>query len=365
MMPNLERIKLEGCKSLREVSPSFGIHTKLTSVEVIDCPSLEKLPSCIQMGSLQSLKLSCLPKLRELPETKEIHCLLTLEVTNCQSLEKLPSCDQMESLETLKLSCLPKITTLPPLDGMHGLQELVVEYVPIVELPVSIGNLGSLKQLRLSHCKDLVSIPNSFCCLKSLGVLLIYNCKRLVELPEKMGDLKLLKKLVVYGTAISQLPPSVSDLGELNFCSFSRWSGYRQGATFLLPPASDVSPLRVLKLNKYTLCSGEHLLDLGGLSSLAHLDLTRNDFTSFSETTNLLFHYLDITFCEKIVLPELPPCIKELYAYDPLILKSIPDFPSKYSDLYSVSFTCHIENRGELTGILHFVLHSISVASQV
>ncbi|KAM3324129.1 disease resistance protein Roq1 isoform X1 [Capsicum chacoense] len=364
MMPNLERIKLEGCKSLREVSPSFGIHMKLTSVEVIDCPSLEKLPSSIQMGSLQSLKLSCLPKLRELPETKEIHCLLTLEVTNCQSLEKLPSCDQMESLETLKLSCLPKITTLPPLDGMHGLQELVVEYVPIVELPVSIGNLGSLKQLRLSHCKDLVSIPNSFCCLKSLGVLLIYNCKRLVELPEKMGDLKLLKKLVVYGTAISQLPPSVSDLGELNFCSFSRWSGYRQGATFLLPPASDVSPLRVLKLNKYTLCSGEHLLDLGGLSSLVHLDLTRNDFTSFSETTNLLFHYLDITFCEKIVLPELPPCIKELYAYDPLILKSIPDFPSKYSDLYSVSFTCHIENRGELTGILHFVLHSISVASQ-
>lgn len=365
MMPNLERVKLEGCKSLKEVSPSFGVLMKLTSLELIDCPSLEKLPSCIQMGSLKTFKLSCLPKLRELPETEEMQRLLTLELTNCQSLEKLPSFDQMESLETLKLSCLPKITTLPPPDGKHSLQELVVEYVPIVELPASIGNLHSLKQLRLSHCKDLVRIPNSFCCLKNLRVLLIYNCKRLVDLPEKMGDLKLLKKLVVSGTAISQIPPSVADLGELKVLSFSHWSGYRQGATFLLPPASGVSSsLRVLKLNKNRLCSGEHLQDLGGLSSLAHLDLTRNDFTSFSESTNQLFHYLDITFCEKLALPQLPPCIKELYACDPLILKSTPDFPTKYSDLYSVSFTRHIENRGDLTDILHFVLRSISVASQ-
>ncbi|CAN4123859.1 unnamed protein product [Withania somnifera] len=366
MMPNLERVKLEGCKSLREVSPSFGVLMKLTSLELIDCPSLEKLPSCIQMGSLNSLKLSCLPKLRELPETKQMQRLLTLELTNCHSLEKLPSFDQMESLETLKLACLPKITTFPTADGMHSLQELVVEYVPIVELPASIGNLRSLKQLRFSHCKDLVSIPNSFCCLKNLRVLLIYNCKRLVDLPEKMGDLKLLKKLVVSGTAISQIPPSVADLGELNFLSFSRWSGYRQGATFLLPPALGVSPsLRLLKLNKNRLCSGEHLQGLGGLSSLAHLDLTRNDSTCFSESTNQLFHFLDITFCEKLALPQLPPCIKELYACDPLILKSTPDFPTKYTDLYSVSFTRHIENRGDLTDILHFVLCSISVASQV
>ncbi|KAK4380276.1 hypothetical protein RND71_002138 [Anisodus tanguticus] len=365
MMPNLERIKLEGCKSLREVSPSFGVLMKLTSMELIDCQSLEKLPSCIQMGSLKSLKLSCLPKLKELPETKGMHRLLTLELTNCQNLEKLPSFDQIESLDTLKLSCLPIITTLPPLDGMHALQEIVIEYVPILELPASIGNLRSLKELRLSHCKDLVSIPTSFCCLKNLRVFLIHNCKRLVDLPEKMGDLKLLKKLVVTGTAISQIPPLVADLGELNFLSFSGWSGYRQGATFLLPPASGVSSLRVLKLNKYSrLCSGEHFQDLGGLSSLAHLDLTRNDYTSFSESTDQLFHYLDITFCEKLALPELPPCIKELYACDPLVLKNIPDFLTKYSDLYSVSFTSHIENRGELTDILHFVLRSISVASQ-
>ncbi|XP_059281839.1 disease resistance protein Roq1-like [Lycium ferocissimum] len=360
MMPNLEKVKLEGCKSLREVSPSFGVLMKLTSMELIDCPNLEKLPSCIKMEFLKSLKLSCLPKLKELPETKGLHRLLTLELTNCQTLEKFPSFDHMESLETLKLSCLPKITTLPPPDMMHGLQGFVIEYVPIVELPGSIGNLRSLKELRLSHCKDLVSIPNSFCCLKNLRVLLIYNCKRLVDLPEKIGDLKLLKKLLVSGTAISQLPPSVADLGELNFLSFSRWSGYRQGATFLLPPASGVSSLRVLKLNKYSrLCSGEHFQDLGGLSSLAHLDLT-----SVSESTNQLFHYLDITFCEKLALPQLPPCIKELYACDPLVLKSIPDFLTKYSELHSVSFTRHTENRGELTDILHVVIRSISVASQ-
>ncbi|TMW97098.1 hypothetical protein EJD97_006212 [Solanum chilense] len=360
MMPNLERVKLEGCNSLREVSPSFGVLMKLTSMELIDCPSLKKIPSCIEMGSLKSLKLSCLPKLRELPETKGMHRLLTLELTNCQYLEKLPNFDQMESLETLKLSCLPKVTIFPPPDGMHCLQDVVIEYVPIVELPASIGNLRSLKQLRLSHCKDLISIPNSFCCLKNLRALLIYNCKRLIYLPEKIGDLKLLKKLVVSGTSISQIPTSVTDLGELSFLSFSRWSGYRQGATFLFPPSSGVSsPLRVLKLNKNRLCSAEHFPDVGGLSSLAHLDLTRND-----ESTNQLFHYLDITFCEKLALPELPPCIKELYACDPLILKSIPDFLTKYSDLYSVSFTRHIENKGELTDILLFVLRVISVASQ-
>lgn len=360
MMPNLERVKLEGCNSLREVSPSFGVLMKLTSMELIDCPSLEKLPSCIEMGSLKSLKLSCLPKLRELPETKGMHRLLTLELTNCQYLEKLPNFDQMESLETLKLSCLPKVITFPPPDGMHCLQDIVIEYVPIVELPASIGNLRSLKQLRLSHCKDLVSIPNSFCCLKNLRALLIYNCKRLIYLPEKIGDLKLLKKLVVSGTSISRIPPSVTDLGELNFLSFSRWSGYRQGATFLFPPASgESSSLRVLKLNKNRLCSAEHFQDVGGLSSLAHLDLTRND-----ESTNQLFHYLDITFCEKLALPELPPCIKELYACDPLILKNIPDFLTKYSELYSMSFTWHIENKGELTDMLLFVLRVISVASQ-
>lgn len=361
MMPNLERVKLEGCNSLREVSPSFGVLMKLTSMELIDCPSLKKIPSCVEMGSLKSLKLSCLPKLRELPETKGMHRLLTLELTNCQYLEKLPNFDQMESLETLKLSCLPKVTIFPPPDGMHCLQDIVIEYVPIVELPASIGNLRSLKQLRLSHCKDLVSIPNSFCCLKNLRALLIYNCKRLIYLPEKIGDLKLLKKLVVSGTSISQIPTSVTDLRELSFLSFSRWSGYRQGATFLFPPSSGVSlPLRVLKLKKNRLCSAEHFPDVGGLSSLAHLDLTRND-----ESTNQLFHYLDITFCEKLALPELPPFIKELYACDPLILKSIPDFLTKYSDLYSVSFTRHIENKDELTDLLLFVLRMISVASQV
>ncbi|XP_033508102.1 disease resistance protein Roq1-like isoform X2 [Nicotiana tomentosiformis] len=364
MMPNLERVKLEGCKSLREVSPSFGVLMKLISLELIDCQSLEKLPSYIQMESLKSLKLSCLPKLRELPETKGLHRLLTLEITDCQSLEMLPSCNQMESLATLKLSCLPKIMALPATEEMHHLLELVIEYTPIVELPVSIGNLGSLKQLRLSHCKDLVSIPNSFSCLKNLRVLVIYNCKRLADLPEKMGELKLLEKLVLSGTAISQIPPSVADLHELSFLSFSPWFGYREDATFLLPSASGSSSFRVLKLNKHTLCSGEHYQDLGCLSSLAHLDLTRNDFTSFNESNNQHFHYLDITFCEKLVMPRLPSCIKELYAYDPLVLKSIPDFPTKYSELYSVSFTQHIENRGELTDILHFVLHLISVASQ-
>ncbi|XP_016471703.1 disease resistance protein Roq1 isoform X1 [Nicotiana tabacum] len=364
LMPNLERVKLEGCKSLREVSPSFGVLMKLTSLELIDCQSLEKLPSYIQMESLKSLKLSCLPKLRELPETKGLHRLLTLELTDCQSLEMLPSCNQMESLVILKLSCLPKIMALPATEGMHHLLELVIEYTPIVELPVSIGNLGSLKQLWLSHCKDLVSIPNSFSCLKNLRVLVIYNCKRFADLPEKMGDLKLLEKLVISGTAISRIPPSVADLGELSFLSFSRWFGYREDATFLLPSASGSSSFRVLKLKKHTLCSGEHFQDLGCLSSLAHLDFTRNDFTSFNESNNQPFHYLDITFCEKLVLPRLPACIKELYAYDPLVLKSIPDFPTKYSELYSVSFAQHIENRGELTDILHFVLRLISAASQ-
>ncbi|XP_070012988.1 uncharacterized protein [Nicotiana sylvestris] len=180
--------------------------------------SLEKLPSYVQMGSLTSLKLSCLPKLRELPETKGLHRLLTLELADCQSLEMLP---------------------------------------------------------KLFARKD--------------------------------GDLKLLEKLVVSGTAISRIPPSFAGLGELSFLSFPHWFGYREDANFLLPWS---------------------FRDLGCLSSLAHLDLTKTDFISFNESNNQSFHYLDITICEKLVLPKLPACIKELYAYDPLVLKSIPDFPT-------------------------------------
>ncbi|KAF3437652.1 hypothetical protein FNV43_RR20408 [Rhamnella rubrinervis] len=69
VVPNLERLILEGCKELSEIDDSITSLEKLISRNLASCKSLKKLPKRITgMNSLEILNLNSCSALRELPE---------------------------------------------------------------------------------------------------------------------------------------------------------------------------------------------------------------------------------------------------------------------------------------------------------
>ncbi|KAF3437655.1 hypothetical protein FNV43_RR20411 [Rhamnella rubrinervis] len=69
VVPNLERLILEGCKELSEIDDSITSLEKLISLNLASCKSLKKLPKRITgMNSLEILNLNSCSALRGLPE---------------------------------------------------------------------------------------------------------------------------------------------------------------------------------------------------------------------------------------------------------------------------------------------------------
>ena len=290
-IPNLERLILQGCRRLSEVHSSIGHHNKLIYVNLMDCESLTSLPSRISgLNLLEEVHLSGCSKLKEFPEI----------VGNKKCLRKL---------------CLDQTS--------------------IEELPPSIQYLVGLISLSLKDCKKLSCLPSSINGLKSLKTLHLSGCSELENLPENFGQLECLNELDVSGTAIREPPVSIFSLKNLKILSFhgcaesSRsttniWQrlmfplmpGKRANSTSLvLPSLSGLSSLTRLGLSNCNLGEGAVPNDIGYLSSLRQLNLSRNKFvslpTSIDQLSGLKFLYMED--CKMLQsLPQLPPNLELL-----------------------------------------------------
>lgn len=290
-IPNLERLILQGCRRLSEVHSSIGHHNKLIYVNLMDCESLTSLPSRISgLNLLEELHLSGCSKLKEFPE-----------------IEGNKKC----------------------------LRKLCLDQTSIEELPPSIQYLVGLISLSLKDCKKLSCLPSSINGLKSLKTLHLSGCSELENLPENFGQLECLNELDVSGTAIREPPVSIFSLKNLKILSFhgcaesSRsttniWQrlmfplmpGKRATSTSLvLPSLSGLSSLTRLSLSNCNLGEGAVPNDIGYLSSLRQLDLSRNKFvslpTSIDQLSGLKFLYMED--CKMLQsLPQLPPNLELL-----------------------------------------------------
>ncbi|KAF7815232.1 TMV resistance protein N-like [Senna tora] len=305
-IPNLERLVLEGCKSLVEIHHSLCQHKKLMIVNLKDCKSLKALPRKLEMNSLVTFILSGCSKMRKLPEFGET----------------------MERLSTLDL-----------------------EETSVIRLPESLAFLTGLTTLNLRNCKNLVCLPNVIHNLRSIKIINLSGCSKFEKLSENWNENKAMEELDVSGTAIKEVPSSIFLLENLKFLSFKGCKGTspRQAGNFPIPfgwkhklnnPSistmltlpSSLPSLPLLKELDLSYCnlSDESLpKDLSNLSSLESLHLRGNNFVNLPATfiSNLFrLKFISLKRCTRLQsLPKLPPNIKVIRANDCASMKALLD----------------------------------------
>ncbi|KAF7813416.1 pentatricopeptide repeat-containing protein [Senna tora] len=139
MIPNLESLNLEHCKTLVKIHESIGSLSKLVTLNLVFCSNLKSLPSYFKL--------------------KYLHTLL---LTGCSNLRKFPEIS----------------------DKMEFVEEILLEGTSIKELPQSIENLIALKCLVLDFCQKLENLPSSIQNLQYLTTLSLTNCSKLKEIPK-------------------------------------------------------------------------------------------------------------------------------------------------------------------------------------
>ncbi|BFG40691.1 hypothetical protein CerSpe_269650, partial [Prunus speciosa] len=314
-IPNLERLRLDGCKKLGEVHSSIAVLKKLKVLSLQNCKSIKSLPSKLEMDSLEYFSLWGCSELKNIPEFGE----------HMQNLKWIYLCD-----------------------------------TAIEQIPSSIEHLVGLAELNVSDCKRLLGLPSAICNLKSLKILFGGGCSKLDKLP---GDMESLEKLYLSASAMRELPRvAMKNLKKLSLSGpVDSRDGIWCGLDCLLGirKSVDPDPWRLVlsslthsgSLTELYLCGcniGEGAIpdDIGRLSSLKELKLSGNNFVSLPSSIRFLSElvYLELERCKRLErLPDLPSS-KYLFVNvnDCTSLNGLSD-PSKLSEganVYDFGSSC-------------------------
>uniref|UniRef100_A0A2N9J337 Myb/SANT-like domain-containing protein n=1 Tax=Fagus sylvatica TaxID=28930 RepID=A0A2N9J337_FAGSY len=106
-----------------------------------------------------------------------------------------------------------RLIRTPDFTGVPFIETLCLRgCIKLVEIHSSIGQLSRLNVLNLEFCLSLIELPSNMDGLRSLEILILLGCSKLANLPENLGKIKCLKELDLRGTAISEVPSSISFL---------------------------------------------------------------------------------------------------------------------------------------------------------
>ena len=252
--------------------------------------------------------------------------LIELDLNGCKSLKSLPNKIGLEGLEKFNLGGCSRLEKFPEIVGnMPHLSKLFLSETPIKDLPFTVEHVTGLIKLDLQDCKNLSNFPNAYCSLMSLKILILSGCSKIDELPKNLEDLKSLERLHVNGTAIKELPPSISLLKNLKQLSL--------GCEGISPNSSNkliscqrrsLYPMVTLEHSLLGLCSltGLDLCfcnlqsipdEISSLSSLIQLNLNGNNFICLPKSMIQLskLKKLGLNLCTSLrSLPELPLSIE-------------------------------------------------------
>ncbi|KAF2590001.1 hypothetical protein F2Q70_00040750 [Brassica cretica] len=382
---NIEVIDLQGCTRLERFIDTCHFH-HLRVINLSGCikiKSFPKVPLNIEELYLKQTGIRSLPTVALSSTDNSIsydhggHKFLDLEDSSesiMVYLEHLKVLDLSRCIELEDIQVIPK-----------NLKKLYLGGTSIQELP-SLVHLSELVVLDLENCKQLQKIPLRLSTLTSLAVLNLSGCSEL----EDMEDINLprnLEELYLAGTAIQEVPSSITYLSELVILDFQNCKRLRR-----LPiEISNLKSLVTLKLPRLftvetgmsnlisdfneNVCQRQDYLPqprllpssrlLHGLvpgfyalvslslcnSSLMHipeeisslatvtvLDLSRNGFRKIPESIKQLskLHSLRLRHCRNLrSLPELPQSLKLLNVHGCVSLESVSwgseHFPSHYT----------------------------------
>ncbi|KAL5845657.1 hypothetical protein ACOSQ3_009181 [Xanthoceras sorbifolium] len=203
--PNLERLILGFCKSLKGVPDCRGL-ISLKGLYLMWCSNLEKLPE--MPCNIGELLLSG-TAIEELPlSTKYLSRLVVLDISDCRRLKRLPSsiCE-WKSLKALYLEGCTKLDELPDDIGtLESLVALSIYKTAIRELPSSITKLKNVDFLLFKRFEVQDEVQDAVSCLRDSGI---------IELPDNLGCLSSLIELDLAGNCFESIPASIANLSNL------------------------------------------------------------------------------------------------------------------------------------------------------
>ncbi|KAK9050580.1 hypothetical protein SSX86_030450 [Deinandra increscens subsp. villosa] len=245
--PNIERLILSQCFDLVEVHESLGFLKRLVYLDMSDCLKLKRLPSRMEMESLDTLKLTYCTSLERIPEFSPCMVKLScLDLSCCYKIEELPSSIRyLSNLSSLNLHRCCRLKSIPNhfrsminlevlslgdamsfnfrdlknlrslrkldlignqigeedfprnLDGFFSLEELRLNSnSKLVKLPTTISHLSHLKQLELDDCDQIQSLPSL---PSGIQVLTAINCTSLERIEDLSKEYECLYNIRLFG----------------------------------------------------------------------------------------------------------------------------------------------------------------------
>ncbi|XP_018441634.1 disease resistance protein RPS6 [Raphanus sativus] len=164
-LTSLKKMVFSRCENLKEI-PDLSMMTKLEKLDLNGCSSLVELT----LSSIQNLNK-----------------LTTLEMIGCSSLETLPTGINLKSLYRLNLNGCSQLRSFP--DISSNISILFLNQTAIEEVPPRIENFSSLESMEMWECKQLQSISPKVFKLSNLEVY-FSDCEKLTEVrwPEEAKD---------------------------------------------------------------------------------------------------------------------------------------------------------------------------------
>ncbi|CAN6686894.1 unnamed protein product [Malus baccata var. baccata] len=236
--------------------------------------------------------------------------LKVLNLRGCKSIKRLPSEVEMDSLEYLDLTECSKVKRIPEFSNqMRSLSELLLGGTAIEKLPSSIGHLVGLTVLGIIKCRNLLDIPFEICNLKSLKRLLIGRSLKIEKPLGKCGiraPFVYMKNLRSHWFGGSIAKPR-DDWGLIRLLGIRKSDEPCWG--LVLSSLFHFRCLEDLQLRYCDLGEGDIPDDIGCLCSLRKLNLCGNNFFTLPASIKCLSRLksLCLEACERLEqLPDLP-----------------------------------------------------------
>ncbi|CAL9004888.1 unnamed protein product [Prunus brigantina] len=185
-IPNMKYLHLKNCRSLVEVDDSVGFLDKLIVLHLYGCVKLTRFGTRLRLKSLEELLLRGCERLESFPEIEvEMESLWNLDISKSGVRELPPSIEYLTGLRELDLARCFNLTGLELrlFYCWSTLRQLDLSGYNFVTLPKWISKFVSLYKLDLSDCKSLLEIPQE---VLPPRVLLVYldNCTSLEKIPK-------------------------------------------------------------------------------------------------------------------------------------------------------------------------------------